>query len=68
LSIDFFDSLFKDHPHLRTNSFEVKKAWLIKNGIISGFVNVKDDYVWKEGDLYESEDGIATEIPENRIG
>lgn len=38
LSIDFFDYLFREHPALMFQSFNAKKEWLIKNGIISGFV------------------------------
>ena len=37
LSIDYFDHLWEHIDGLKYQSFEVKKAWLIKNGIISGF-------------------------------
>lgn len=37
LTIDFFNYLFDEHPQLKHASFEAKKAWLIKNGIISGW-------------------------------
>lgn len=37
LSIDYFNYLWEYMPRLKYQSFEVKKAWLIKNGIISGF-------------------------------
>lgn len=46
LSIDYFNYLWEHMPRLKYQSFEVKKAWLIKNGIISGF---RED---KNGDYY----------------
>lgn len=44
LSIDYFDYLFKDQPSLIGQSFNRKKEWLIKNGIISGFVKNPEDF------------------------
>lgn len=46
LSIDYFDHLWEHIDGLKYQSFEVKKAWLIKNGIISGF---RED---ENGDYY----------------
>jgi hypothetical protein len=40
LSIDFFNYLFP--PRLKNQTHEAKKAWLIKNGIISGFIKESD--------------------------
>ena len=57
LSIDFFNYIFEDHPGLKYQSFEAKKAWLIKNGIISGFIKEgdKDRFKDKDGNFRENE-------------
>ena len=71
LSIDFFNYLFEKHPGLKNQSFTTKKAWLIKNGIISGFEAHEHEYVIKEGDVYldpDTQDVVEIKEGDERIG
>ena len=53
LSIDFFNYIFEQHPGLVNQSFSTKKAWLIKNGIISGFIEEKDKNLFDASEIEE---------------
>ena len=66
LSIDFFDYIFNDHPELKYQSFDVKKDYLIKHGVISGFAKDKETFVPKKGDSYINEQGDIVNVKEDQ--
>ena len=71
LSIDFFNYLFEEHPRLKYQSFQAKKEWLIKNGIISGFSKKPIEFVIKVDDVYidpETGETVTIEKNDSRIG
>lgn len=71
LSIDFFDYIFEQHDkqygagRLNYQSFEAKKAWLIKHGIISGFDANLSTFKLKKGTVYKDKSGNVIEVKDD---
>lgn len=66
LSIDFFDYIFNDHPELKYQSFDAKKDYLIKHGVISGFAKDKETFIPKKGDSYIDDNGDIVNVEEDQ--
>lgn len=66
LSIDYFDYLWEGTA-LEYQSFEAKKAWLIKHGIISGFGAKEEEFTVQVGDVYIDDLGHIVDLTEQEF-